>query len=104
MGRHDQDVIDSAADRQAWARQVEAQIRALPARQASALRLIYSHGLSSREAAGWLSIDLDAFHHLVADALQRLGVAIINDPVEELLAQHPPTPHRSRPTLTARSG
>jgi DNA-directed RNA polymerase specialized sigma24 family protein len=87
MGRHDRQVIDSDEDRQAWAREVATNIAALPERQACALRLIYNHGLSSREAAGWLSMNLDAFHHLSAQALQRLGVAIAADPVDQLLAR-----------------
>lgn len=64
------DADDEAdTDRRAWARRVAAELQKLPARQASAVRLIYNHELTYAEAAGWLGVATREVEALVADAL-----------------------------------
>ncbi|PZS13021.1 MAG: hypothetical protein DLM57_17735 [Pseudonocardiales bacterium] len=64
-------------DRRAWARRVAAEVQKLPARQASAVRLIYNHQLTYAEAAGWLGLATREVETLVADALQRLAPHVL---------------------------
>ncbi len=71
------DDAQPAGERRAWARQVADEVQNLPARQASAVRLIYNHQLTYAEAAGWLGVATREVEALVADALQRLAPHVI---------------------------
>lgn len=73
------DDAEPDADRLAWARRVAVEVQTLPARQASAVRLIYNHKLTYAEAPRWL-VDRDPRGRSAGrHALQRLAPNVLRN-------------------------
>lgn len=63
-----------------WVAELSSTIRALPDRQATAIRLVYTHGLPISEAAEWAGVSGRQMTILLADALRSIGNTISGKP------------------------
>lgn len=60
----------------AWVTELSDNIRGLPDRQATAIRLVYVHRVPVTEAAAWVGVSVKQMNGLLAAALKHIGTAM----------------------------